>query len=271
MEYKGMLIPRNAPHKQTFTEKEEIHSYLSHSRALLLRDVGNFGCTDNRAFYYVIKDTFDGLNGLKRRDRNKIRHAEKFFYIQPLEYAQLKKDGFEVYKSTYDGYKKKTERMMSRREYEQRLDKIKTSREFFGCIEKTSNRIAAYAELFIMDNACFMYTVLADPRYTRNGYYALYGLYYEICRHYLSENKLAYVSNGCKSMTERSNVHDFLIARFGFRKVYADMRVTYKWWFGCLVRALYPFRHVFSNSKLKAVMRQEEINRIMKSVSPTAC
>lgn len=145
--------------------------------------------------------------------------------------------------------------MMSRREYEQRIDKIKTSREFFGCIEKTSNRIAAYAELFIMDNACFMYTVLADPRYTRNGYYALYGL----------------VSNGCRSMTERSNVHDFLIARFGFRKVYADMRVTYKWWFGCLVRALYPFRHVFSNSKLKAVMRQEEINRIMKSVSPTAC
>lgn len=142
-----MLIPRNAPHKQTFTEKEEIHSYLSHSRALLLRDVGNI----------------------------------------------------------------------------------------------------------------------------RNGYYALYGLYYGICRHYLSENKLAYVSNGCKSMTERSNVHDFLIARFGFRKVYADMRVTYKWWFGCLVRALYPFRHVFSNSKLKAVMRQEEINRIMKSVSPTAC
>jgi hypothetical protein len=75
------------------------------------------------------------------------------------------------------------------------------------------------------------------------------------------------VTNGFRSIGHETNVQAFL-ERFGFRKVYCDLRVTYRRELGWGIRCLYPFRHLIdrvSGTGPRAVVRilleQEHIRR----------
>ena len=74
------------------------------------------------------------------------------------------------------------------------------------------------------------------------------------------------VSDGSRSVSEHSNIQSYLIDKFKFRKAYCRLDVYYKWWFGIVVKILYPFRNVIPFVNVKAVLRLEEYNRQQKSM-----
>lgn len=80
-------------------------------------------------------------------------------------------------------------------------------------------------------------------------------------QYYLEELKLKYVNDGARSITEHSNIQPFLIDKFNFRNAYCHLELHYKWWFGLVVKAAYPFRKWITNGKAKAILNMEAMAR----------
>ena len=94
-----------------------------------------------------------------------------------------------------------------------------------------------------------------------------YALFYEMHRHYLEERKFDYVSDGARSISHDSSIHDFLMSKFGYRKAYANLHVVYKPWLYMAVRLAFPFREFIARfnldplKKVSILLRQEDIRR----------
>lgn len=80
-------------------------------------------------------------------------------------------------------------------------------------------------------------------------------------RYYLEEKGLKFVNDGARSITNHSNVQPFLIDAFNFRKAYCRLNIKYKWWFGIIVKTLYPFRIFTKTPKVQAILNMEAMAR----------
>jgi len=85
--------------------------------------------------------------------------------------------------------------------------------------------------------------------------------------HYLNQRKLRYVNDGARSISHFTQVQDFLIDKFKFRKAYSRLLVAYNPQVGLGVRFLYPFRSAVFKlrgslvEKAGVLLRQAEIVR----------
>ncbi len=72
---------------------------------------------------------------------------------------------------------------------------------------------------------------------------------------------MRYVYDGTRSITHHSNIQEFLLVKFKFRKAYCRLQIGYVWWLRIIVCLLYPFRRLISNNSVRAVLNQEAMRR----------
>ena len=98
-------------------------------------------------------------------------------------------------------------------------------------------------------------------------FYPSYVLFFEMNNHYINQQKLRYVNDGARSISHVTNVQDFLIHKFKFRRAYSRLHVAYNPKVGVGVHLFYPFRSVVYKlrgslvEKAGVLLRQEEIVR----------
>jgi hypothetical protein len=86
-------------------------------------------------------------------------------------------------------------------------------------------------------------------------------------RYYINEQKFLYVNDGARSISHDTNIQNFLIDKFHFRKAYCKLNIIYRWDIGLIITILYPFRKITTKSgnslfkKIAVLLRQEEIRR----------
>lgn len=260
-EYKRALLFKGEHHNEKLLTKERALDILKHSNALLLRNTYNFDNTENRNFWYVIKDSFGGFEELKSRTRNKIRHALRFFDIRILTGKEITEYTYAVYRKAFESYKDKSEHALNKEEF---LAAIDLKNEYWGCIDKSNGKLVAYSENIIRKESCEFRTLKADLEYLSKGYYPFYGLIYKMSEYYIHDRKFKYVSDGSRTITNRSNIQDFLIKTFNFRKAYTDINIYYKTFLRIAINVFYHFRHLIPQSKLKSLLRQESMARKSK-------
>lgn len=202
------------------------------------------------------------MDELSSKTRNQVRRSLKTYDIRKITIEELYNIGYDIFVSAQKSYNIKCA-VFTRKEYDilincYALDKYK---EFWGVYTKETNRPVAVAINTINDNSCEYNTLKALPFSLRNNTYPYYGLIYEMNRYYLAERKLQYVNDGARTLTEHSNIQDFLISKFNFRKAYCKLHVIYQWWFGFIVKILYPFRNIIPILKVKSILRLEEYQR----------
>jgi len=127
--------------------------------------------------------------------------------------------------------------------------------DYWGLFTKEYNEFVGFAAVQLFDNACFYDMVAVHPKYEHNATYPYYGFFYKLNDYYLGEKHFKYVNDGSRSITEHSNIQPFLEQNFKFRKAYCKLKLHYKWWFGIIVRLLYPFRNVIPNRNIQAVLK----------------
>lgn len=260
-EYKKALIFNGEHHCETKLSKDDAISILKNSNALLLRNTYNFDNTTNRTFWYIIKDSFNNFEELKSRTRNKVRHAFKFFDIRKLTEKEIKDSTYDVYLKAFKSYRHTTDQIQSRKDF---TDNIVKENEFWGCIDKKSGKLIAYSENIIRKESCEFRTLKANPEYLSKGYYPFYGLIYRMCEYYLKEKQFKYVSDGSRTITQHSEIQNFLIKNFNFRKAYTNINIYYKPMLGIVINILYHFRRFIPQSKIKSLLRQDEMRRLQK-------
>ena len=84
---------------------------------------------------------------------------------------------------------------------------------------------------------------------------------------YLNKQGFRFVNDGARSISHETNIQNFLIDKFKFRKAYCRMHVMYSLKMSIVIRLLYYLRFLFICrnpiffKKINSLLIQEEIRR----------
>lgn len=257
--YKGAWIFESDPHLETQLSLQETKQLLLKG-GMLVRNSYNFDCKVETSFWYVIKDTFGGMEELSSKMRNQVKKCFKTMSVEKITSEYLLQNGYDVFVAATDNYKVKAV-PPTQKEFENRIRNAEEN-EYWACFDLETEKMVAFCMNAVTSESCEYRTMKAIPEFQKK--YAYYGLIYEMNRYYLEERSLKYVNDGARSITNHSNMQPFLIDKFNFRKAYCRLNIYYKWWFGMIVKILYPFRNLIPVLKVKSILRLEEYSRNCK-------
>ncbi|WP_175507770.1 GNAT family N-acetyltransferase [Halomonas korlensis] len=255
------------PHCDAGVSPSRAMVLLAIHRAYLIRWESDFDCETPTEWWHVIKSEPEELEALSANTRSKVRRGDKRFLVEPASRKQILETGHAVYCKAYERYDT-FEPMMTREDFCEAIMALPAETEFWVVRHRQSGEMVAFSENLVSDDACFYLSIWSTPDSLRQ--YASYALIYRMNLHYLNERGLRYVSDGARSISHNTGIHDFLIERFGFRKAYARLHVVYFPLLSPVVFALYPFRQRISQAqgplcqKVNILLKQEAIRRSFK-------
>lgn len=221
----------------------------------LVRNTYDFDQNESSDFWYIIKDSFGGLEELYSNERNKVRRAVSFYDFRHIDIAFLRSKAYTIVDAIYKAYTIH-DRPMSEKVFLQMVDDWgRREYDYWGLFTKQNEEFVGFAAVQLFENACFYDMVAIHPKLKNNATYPFYGFFYKLNEYYLGEKHFKYVTDGSRSITEHSNIQPFLEQNFKFRKAYCKLKLHYKWWFGMIVRLLYPFRNIIPNRNIQAVLK----------------
>jgi hypothetical protein len=258
--YQGALLPRVPPHYEVNLTSKEQKELLKKSKALFLRYTNEWD-RDGGEFWYVIKDKKEGLDSYKSKIRNQIKKGLNNCIVKKVDKEIIADSGYEVYKEAFNGYN-----TFHKPIPEDRFKKsILSSNDEFWAVYDKEDILIAYGNNFIEESVCQYNSMKFNPNYLK--LYPSYALIYEMNSYYLNEMNILYVNDGARSIAHNTNIQDFLIQKFNFRRAYCRLNVVYRKDIDILIKLLYPLRkliYIFNNNifdKISILLKQEEIRR----------
>lgn len=249
-----------APHEEQQIDKQQCKALLKRG-GLLVRNTFAFDQPDESHFWYVIKDRFGGFNELNTRDRNKVRHALNRFDYRLISHELLLHKGYKIIRETYDDYCV-NDRKMNKHVFAQYIaQRSGYGFEHWGIFLKDTETLVGYGIIHCWNDCGELGATGILTEYKHDASYPYYGLYHLWNQHYLSKRQFRYLSDGARSISEHSHIHDFLEQHFGFRKAYCQLEIHYKWWVKWAVKILYPHRNSIKNPRIKAILNMESMRK----------
>jgi hypothetical protein len=263
--YHGALVPDAPPHKDINLTACDQKKLLRLSGAYLLRYTKNWDTEKQTAFWYIIKDRFTGMDEFSRNTRNKIKRGLKHNLVRRAELFEMHEEGYAVYRKAFDRYHTHMKPMTEKQFRARYREKTTESYEYWAVINGISQKMVGFAEVHIMDQSAHLNMIKFHPDYLKS--YTSYGLFYELLNHYLLERKLSYLSNYTRNVSHDTNIQNFLLEKFRFRKAYCTLIIRYRPTISFIIAIGFPFRKIIRNipfavfQKLSALLLQEEYRK----------
>jgi len=261
------LIPLSMPHVECDLSVANAKKILKQNNVHFIRWDTNFDSAGPAMWWHVIKDEKEDIAKLPKKARNQVRRGLKEFKVQVSNRGLIVSQGYTVYKETFKTYNT-IENPYSKLEFQDAILTMPVETEFWSVEDKNNGDFVGFSENLVRDGACFYMSIWILPEAMKC--YASYALFYEMNKYYLNDTKLKYVSDGSRSISHNTNVHDFLISKFGFRKAYSTLNVAYSNVLYFFIFLFFPFRQSIKKlpwrlfQKISIVLSQEEIRRSCK-------
>jgi len=258
--YHGALLPRTAPHQEVFLTKSESRKLLKKSGTYFLRYTDEWD-RGSGEFWYVIKDEKEGLDSYKSKIRNQIKRGLKNCIVEKVDKTIIANNGYDVYIEAFKNYSTFII-PISKENFKKSI--LSSSDDFWAVYDK-NRRLIAYANNFIENNMCHYNSMKFHPESL--NLYPSYALIYTMNEYYLNHKKYRYVSDGARSISHETNIQNFLIKKFNFRKAYCRLNIDYRLDVKILTSIFFPFRqfirhlNVAQLKRIDVLLHQEEIRR----------
>ncbi|MDD3598360.1 hypothetical protein [Sulfuricurvum sp.] len=263
--YHGALLPHTPPDQNIHLTSQDREYLLRESNAYFLRWTNNFDTSATTSFWYVIKDQKESLSSYASNVRNQIRKGLSLCIAVPVSLTEILEHGYSIYKKASLKYRNFSPVDLDEfTAFHQSLGKD-SNNEFWILKDKSNGNAIGYAHTVVSENMCHYSSIKLDPDYLK--LYGGYALIYTMNMHYLNERNYAYVNDGARSISHLTNIQDFLIQKFKFRKAYCTLHIAYRKDIFCIVKILYPFRNWLKNAtypslrKVYTLLIQEELHR----------
>lgn len=260
---KGVLL-LSPPSRLKGFDRHKAKLLLKKSGELFVRWETDFDNIEDSCWWHIIKDKPLMFDGLSKNTRYKVRRGAKSFKCETVPRDGIISLGYDVYKKAITRYETH-EKEYSKSKFIEMVASLPEETEFWGVWNKSTNELVAFSENYVEDRTCCFISIWFDPLSLKE--YSANVLFFEMISHYFDKRKIRYVSNGTRNLSHDTNIHDFLISKFGFRKAYAKLNVEYVFWLRILVGVLYPFHLWISKVPLKPfqkvsiLLSQEKIRR----------
>ena len=255
--YKGAWIFLEES-KEGFLSKEEGKSLLKKG-GLMVRNIYDFDCEEETSFWFVIKDNIEDISELPFSARRNIRRSLRLYNIRKVDLEDFSKVAFPIISSAQRSYKIKSH-IMKKKEFDEMIKRYEneTDKEFWVAERKDNKEIVAISINRIKTDSCEYDDMKCKSEALNDRTYPYYGLIYTMNKYYLEEKKMRYVSDGSRSVSEHSNIQEFLMHNFGFRKAYCKVKIHYKLWLSVVIKVLFPFRNIIPIRNIRGILTMEE-------------
>ena len=248
----------SAPDKEPQLSNSQCNELLRKG-GWFVRNTFDFDCKEQTDFWYLIKDSFGGMEEQSQNERKKLRHAFRSFDFKLVDKELVRQKAFSIVKATFEDYRV-SDRDMNEKVFNEYLDHCgRNNYDFWGAFDKDTQELVGFCAVHVWEDSCEYGLIGFLPKYKHDATYPYYGFFYKMNEYYLEEKRFRYVADGARSITEHSDIQSFLEKNFKFRKAYCKLRIKYKWWFGIVVRLLLPFRKLIWNINVKAVLRMHKM------------
>jgi hypothetical protein len=257
-----VLMPLSSLKNLSVTSSD-VGLILTKSKCLLARWESDFDSPISTDWWHVIKDTPEDLASLSKKVRYEIRRAQKKYYVKRCSREYILEHGHTVYKDAYARYETH-EKMFNENEFNGAIIKLPDCTEFVGVFTH-DDILVGFSENFISDNTCFYLTMWLSPEHLKSS--SSYLLFHEMNVMYLNERHFEYVSDGSRSLSHSTNIHNFLMSKFAFRKAYCNLNVSYSGKVAFFIALTYPLKNIINKfhfplaNKVSVLLKQEEIRR----------
>jgi hypothetical protein len=263
--YQGVLVPDELPDKEISLTRQEMNYLLKKSGTYFLRWETDFDCGYETEYWHIIKDNVSTLESLSRYTRHNIRRGLKRCIIKKVSADVVATQGYDCYISAFRKY----DTFIKPESETEFVDKITEKEnnpewEFWG-VWNSDQKMIAYGINRIKENRCIYITSKFHPDHLK--LYPSDALFYVMNTHYLEQRGMQYIDNGPRSLSHQTNIQDYFINKFNFRKAFSRMHIAYNARIKLAVTALFPFRKIVEKSKsaaarkLTVLLRHEEIRR----------
>jgi hypothetical protein len=257
--YHKALVPASAKPEPVDLELPQAKDLLRKSGTFFLR---YFTRTfeEPTDFWYTACNSYEIAN-LSRHTRYEIRRAHKGCVVRLTDPVWLAANGYECYAAAFARYR--NQRAESTKHFQENLlGDVGGPFEFWAVF--IQEKLAGYAKCVVGNDYAVTVVCKLHPDYL--SFYPAYALVDSMLRVYVTDGHKT-VSNGFRSIAHDTNMQEFLL-KFGFRRVYCDLRVVYRPALGSCVKCLYPLKSVVDRipdihltSRVKALLSQEKIRR----------
>jgi len=258
--YNGALIPTTPPHIEV--DATNIEQKIQEEVSYFARWTSNFDQNEETEFWYVICDEKLEILDYSKNTRNQIRRGLRNCEVMIIDKKTVLKEGFESYNAAFLRYNTNLD-PKSEEEFCQEIESLGKEWEFWGIYY--NEKMIGYSQNKIIGDYCDYSTIKFNPDYL--SHYPSYALFYTMNHHYLNERNFRYVNDGARSISHETNIQNFLIQKFKFRKAYCKLNIIYSSKVKFLLSIIYPFKSVLllltfgPFSKINILINQEKIRR----------
>lgn len=259
-----VLRPNVSPHVNVDIEEKDAKYFLKVTKANMIIWTNHFDSTENKNFWYVIKDGKFSLDELDTKRRNEIKKGLKHCCVKKIDPFYIAENGYQVYEKASRKYGTKPPLKETFYKTYSSFTECE-DRDFWGVYKRDNDLLIGIGHNILKEGACLYSEIKLDPDYLNLN--SSYALIHEMNDYYLNLNDFLYVSDGARSINHQTNIQDFLIKKFKFRRAYCDMNVIYSTKLRIAISILYLFRKVISQinggfvHKVKGLLKLEEIRR----------
>ena len=262
--YNSALIPNVSPHFAITNSTSEIKQLIKKQAVFFARWTSEFDKKEQTQFWYVINDSTLNIEDYSANTRSKIRRGLKNLDLKKITRTEVLNNGYPVYKMSFNRYKS-FQKPLNKSDFISYISNLDGNREFWGIYLKETNILVAYSQNKIYDTCCDYDEIRFIPKYLK--LYPSYVLFYTMNQYYLNKRKLQYVNDGARSIAHNTEIQNFLIEKFKFRKAYCNLHIVYSFGLSISINILYIFRRLIALvnidvfQKFSVLLDQEHIKR----------
>ncbi|WP_329903757.1 hypothetical protein [Porphyromonas pogonae] len=262
--YKGCLEFYDDLYLGKFQDKKSLNLLMKKSGALFIKQVYDFDCTAETNFWYIIQDKFIEIDKFKSKNvKKQIRKSLSTYRYELVTPKEMHNVGYKIYCEAFLRYGKDKPDMDENMFHEYLDEAISRGVEYWIGYHVEDNLPAMFEAVLVQKDCVVEEMEKLSVYYTKNN--PTYGLNYELTRYYLKERGLKYIIAGSRSLTEHSNVQNFLIDKFEFRRAYCRIQLHYQMKIKIAIFLLKPLKKIlkpFFPSSISSMLVLDNISNI---------
>lgn len=217
----------------------------------------DFDTSEETAYWYVIKRKPFSLDELSRKYRHNVKQALDRCNVKWINAIDYSKDLWSVYEAAFEKY----EGAINKMSYAAFEEELKDKRyEWCAAFSHESGEMIGWMKCYDLGECVETMISKYNPQYV--SLRPSDAIHYHVLNHYLNELGRSYVSSGSRNISHKTNVQDYKIHNWQFRKAYCKMHLKYSPRIAWVVKILFPFRKMLE--KLDFIKIVHAINGVLK-------
>ncbi|MCQ2190368.1 MAG: hypothetical protein MJY63_01830 [Paludibacteraceae bacterium] len=268
--YNHAVMPTTAPHEEPNINPIKDGSIWTLSKngkkPLFARFTSNFDCGVDTGYWYVVKNPPFVFEDLDKKYQKNVLRALARCDVRRIDAVAEFESIYEVYEAAVNNYQNIDNKTSKERFHRGvQIDGL----EYWGAYDKQTGKLAGW--MSCQNNGDWTETISAKYHPELQSLRPSDAIHYAILNHYLNDLGQRYISSGTRNLNHKTNVQDYKIKNWHFRKAFCKLHLVYRKDINIIIKLLYPFRNLlmkFDNitaiHQLNSVLLMEKINRDSK-------